>query len=116
MNSPNPRRKNMIEISSKRDAAMAPAISKRLALAWVAPALALSGCYVMPVGTAPDGNPYYVYSPVPVVPGPRATPGAPVVGPTGPMPAVLNVKLYPSNDLANQTGVLSFRCKMAMHK
>ena len=97
----------MIDISSKRDGAMAPAVSKRLALALVVPAFALSGCYVMPVGTAQDGNPYYVYSPVPIVPGPHATPGAPVVVPGGPMPAVLNVKLYPGNDLANQTGVLT---------
>src|SRR6185295_19102427 len=82
-------------------------IAKRLTLASVSLAFGLSGCYVMPVGTAADGNPYYAYSPVPLVPGPRASAGAPVVVPGGPMPAVLNVKLYPSNDLANQTGVLT---------
>ena len=77
----------------------------RYALALLVPVFALSGCYVMPVGTAPDGNPYYAYSPVPIVPK-HATPTAPVVVPAGPMPAVLTLKLYPSNDLANQTGVL----------
>ena len=85
----------------------APAVSSRLAFALLVPTFALSGCYVMPVGTGPDGNPYYAYSPVPLVPGRYATPGAPAVVPGGPMPAVLNVKLYPSNDLANQTGVLT---------
>lgn len=81
-------------------------LSKRLAVALVIPALALSGCYVMPVGQGQDGNPYYVYSPVPVFPSPGA-PAAPVVIPGGPMPATLNFRLYPSNDLANQTGVLT---------
>lgn len=87
--------------------AAAPAVSMRLALALAVPAFALSGCYVMPVGTGPDGSQHYVYSPVPIIPAPVATPGVPVVVPGGPMPAVLNVKLYPSNDLANQTGVLT---------
>jgi len=87
--------------------AMAPAVSKRLALALAVPAFALSGCYVIPVGTGPEGAQYYVYSPVTAVPVPGAAPSAPVVVPGGPMPAVLPVKLYPSNDLANQTGVLT---------
>ncbi len=30
-----------------------------------------------------------------------------MIGPGGPMPAALNVKLYPINDLANQTGILT---------
>ena len=81
-------------------------VSKQLALALAIPAFALSGCYVMPVGTAPNGSPQYVYSPVPIVPAPAATSPVPLAVPGGPMPAVLNVKLYPSNDLANQTGVL----------
>jgi hypothetical protein len=73
------------------------------------PALALAGCYVMPVGQDAGGNPYYVYSPVPIVPAP-GTPGAhgvPAVVPGGPVAATLAVKLYPINDLANQTGVLT---------
>jgi len=63
-------------------------------------ALLLSGCYVMPVGRDASGNPVYAYTtvPPPVVPE-QSTP-------SGPVPTVLNVKLYPINDFANQTGVL----------
>jgi hypothetical protein len=78
----------------------------RLASALACSALLLSGCYVMPVGTGPDGQQHYVYSTLPVIPG-RSDPGVPVVVPAGPAPAVLNVRLYPANDLANQTGVLT---------
>jgi hypothetical protein len=79
----------------------------RLAVAAIVPVLALSGCYAVPVASTPDGTPAYVYSPVPIVPayGPAHAPH-PVAVPGGPMPATLNVKLYPSNDLANQTGIL----------
>ena len=70
-------------------------------------ALSLSGCYAIPVGSGPDGTPYYAYSPVPVVPAPPSRGGLPRAIPAGPMPAALPVKLYPSNDLANQTGVLT---------
>lgn len=70
------------------------------------PALALTGCYVMPVGPDASGNPQYVYSTVPVVQG-RAVPGGPAVVATGPVATVLDVKLYPINDLANQTGLLT---------
>ena len=76
----------------------------RLAAA-AAPALLISGCYVMPVGSDASGNPHYVYSTAPVLPAPAA-PGVPVVVAGGPMAATLGVKLYPANDLANQTGVL----------
>jgi len=79
----------------------------RLAIALAAPAAALSGCYVMPVGQDTSGNPYYMYSPVPAYPAPAAGPAAPVATPGGPVAAVLPVKLYPINDLANQTGVLT---------
>ncbi len=67
----------------------------------------LSGCYVMPIGTGPDGQEHYMYSTLPVVPtqGRVAVPAGVVPG--GPAPAVLNVRLYPGNDLANQTGVLT---------
>ncbi|MBI4195084.1 MAG: hypothetical protein HY526_08400 [Betaproteobacteria bacterium] len=82
-------------------------LRRALAAALLGSTLALSGCYVVPVGTAPDGSQQFIYSPVPVVPAPGATSGIPVAVPGGPMPAVLNVKLYPSNDLANQTGVLT---------
>jgi hypothetical protein len=77
----------------------------RAAVALAFPALALGGCYVVPVG--PDGHYAYVL-PEPVVAAP-GTPGtsAPIVVPAGPMPAALPVRLYPANDLANQTGVLT---------
>jgi hypothetical protein len=77
-----------------------------LRLAAALPMLSVSGCYVMPVGPDASGNPQYVYSTAPVVP---ARPGAPapVAIATGPIPATLEVKLYPINDLANQTGVLT---------
>lgn len=70
-------------------------------------ATALSGCYVIPVA-GPDGRTTYIYAPVP-----PAGNGAPVYPPAGPLPAmgapqptVLNARLYPANDLANQTGLL----------
>ena len=53
----------------------------------------LSGCYVMPVDQ--HGNPMYGAPYVVPVP---ATPGN--------MPATLPVRLYPSNDLARDTGVV----------
>jgi len=78
------------------------------AAALAAPMLALSGCYVAPVGQDAGGNPVYIYSPVPVVAGPNGSGRTyPAVVPSGPMPVTLELKLYPSNDLANQTGVLT---------
>jgi hypothetical protein len=68
--------------------------------------LALSGCYIIPVGQDASGNPQYVYSSAPVIPA-RGAAGVPMVAPAGPMHQALNVKLYPINDLANQTGVLT---------
>ena len=92
------------DLSATSQRARAPAVSKRLALALLVPAFALSACYVIPVG--PEGEAVYALG-VPYVP-PRGTTGAPAAPfPMGPMPAVLNVKLYPANDLANQTGVLT---------
>ena len=82
-------------------------MSKRLAVALAIPAIVLSGCYVMPVGQDAGGNPYYVYSPVPVVPAPHETRTFPAVVPSGPVAVDLQVKLYPINDLANQTGILT---------
>lgn len=82
-------------------------MTKRLAAALAVPTLALSGCYVMPVGKDSAGNEYFVYSPVPVVPAPQPGQPAPIALPGGPVAATLAVKLYPINDLANQTGVLT---------
>ena len=72
----------------------------RFAAAAACSALLLSGCYVLPVGRDASGNPVYAYTtvPPPVVPEQSA--------PSGPVPTVLNVKLYPINNIANQTGVL----------
>ena len=79
-------------------------MSKRLAIAMIVPALVLSACYVIPVG--PEGEAVYTLG-VPYIP-PRSATGVPTPPfPAGPMPAVLSVKLYPANDLANQTGVLT---------
>jgi hypothetical protein len=66
-------------------------------------AAALQGCYVLPV--APDG---YVY-PYPGAPVPAAAPAPayPQAQPQGPMPTVLHARLYPANDVATQTGVVT---------
>jgi len=79
----------------------------RFAIAMMAPTLALSGCYAIPVGQEKNGSPYYVYSPVPPVFAPAAGPSAPLVLPGGPASMELPVRLYPANDLANQTGMLT---------
>jgi hypothetical protein len=73
---------------------------RKLAMAIGLQAFALSGCYVVPTG--PDGN-YAIYipsGPGPVAPAPAqaAQPGA---------PKVLHARLYPDNDLATQTGMVS---------
>ena len=68
-------------------------------------AVLLSGCYVMPVGRDESGKTVYAYTPLAPAPAQSGSTGpAPSSGP--PMPQNLNVKLYPINDLANQTGVL----------
>jgi len=76
-------------------------IRARLALALVIPAFALSACYVIPIDH--EGRPYYP------VGTPAAAPGAAqtIVYPNSAMPAVLSVRLYPNNDLATQTGVMT---------
>jgi hypothetical protein len=80
----------------------------RTSIATSIAAFGLAGCYAVPIASAPDGTPYYAYSPVPFSTAPQRTNGSmPRVSPAGPMPASLPVKLYPSNDLANQTGVLT---------
>jgi hypothetical protein len=82
-----------------------PSVSKRLAAAVAAPAIALTGCYVVPI--APDGTPVYPYAyPYPVPSASAVSPAPPLIG-GAPMPAQLNARLYPANDLATQTGMLS---------
>ncbi|MGD8478034.1 MAG: hypothetical protein PVI98_12850 [Burkholderiales bacterium] len=81
-------------------------LAARVAVAAALSAAALSGCYVMPVGRDAGGNTVYAYSPIAPAQVQSGTSGAaPVAGP--PVPQALNVKLYPINDLANQTGVLT---------
>jgi hypothetical protein len=63
-------------------------------------AATLSACYVVPI-SAPDGSTIYQHYPMPPV---GATTHMPQ---PGSMPAVLTARLYPSNDLATQTGVVS---------
>ena len=83
-------------------------ISMRVIGAGGLAALALSGCYVVPI--APDGTPVAVY-PYPAYPMnvPAAVapaPPRPVIA-AGAMPAVLQARLYPSNDAATRVGMLS---------
>jgi len=70
--------------------------TSRVLLAGSLAAATLTGCYVVPV--APDGTPMHGAVAVPVAP-------APVYA--APMPAVLQARLYPSNETATQTGMLS---------
>ena len=77
-------------------------------------AMTTSACYVVPV-VAPDGNVYYNYYPLP----PAGSPLPPAAGPHpgqtparppqmgAPAPATLPVRLYPSNDRATRTGVIT---------
>src|SRR5689334_19000193 len=81
--------------------------SMRVVVASAFATLALSGCYVVPV--APDG---VAYAPAVAVPAPYpANANAPArvapVVPSAATPAVLQARLYPSNDVATQTGMLA---------
>jgi hypothetical protein len=75
-------------------------ISKRLCASMLVQACALPGCYVVPVG--PDGNPAYV---IPFHPPQGSTHSAAASQPA--LPRVLSARLYPENDLATQTGMVS---------
>jgi hypothetical protein len=91
--------------------ALAHAGVKKIALALALPAFALSGCYVIPMDH--HGNPVYAVGAPPVPPSVvQTTPyptGAtsPVIYSGSAMPAVLNVRLYPANDMATQTGMMT---------
>ncbi|HJS38794.1 MAG TPA: hypothetical protein VJ789_11785 [Burkholderiales bacterium] len=69
----------------------------------------LSGCYVVPV--TPDGQNYAIY--IPTTPPPPTFAGAPAPQPAAypssqpPAPKVLHARLYPENDIATQTGMVS---------
>lgn len=88
--------------------------SWRNVAALVLAATITSACYVVPV-VAPDGGVYYNYYPLP----PAGTP-LPVTAPSHPVPpaghppqmaapsaATLPVRLYPANERATRTGVIS---------
>ena len=85
-------------------------ISKSLAAGFAFPAIALSGCYVVPV-VDPQGRVQYQHYPLPpvgthVVAAPAAY-AAPYPATGAASPMVLNARLYPDNDLASQTGVVT---------
>ncbi len=65
-------------------------------------ALVLSGCYVVPV-VRPDGGVSYQHIPLP----PPGSPFPAAATPSANMPAVLQAKLYPANEMASQTGVVT---------
>lgn len=71
-------------------------------------ALTLAGCYVVPV-VDPQGNVQYQHYPFPPAGSPPVViPGTyPGVYPGAPVPQVLHARLYPDNDLATQTGVVT---------
>lgn len=89
-------------------------ISRKLAAALSLSALAVSGCYVVPVASN-DGSVQYYHYPIPpnypapaVAPQARAYPQVPAGVPSVPAgPIVLAAKLYPTNDVATTTGVVS---------
>lgn len=74
-------------------------------LAHVVAGALLAGCVAVPAG--PNGS--YVYYPLPPL-GPTTPPSGEVTAPPtsrAQWPAVLQARLYPSNELAAQTGVVS---------
>ena len=74
--------------------------TKRVLIVGSLAAATLTGCYVVPV--APDGTPLHAAAvAVPVQPVPV------YAAPVPPSPSVLQARLYPSNDIATRTGMLS---------
>ena len=66
---------------------------------------ALAACYVVPVG--PDGN-YAIYIPThPPAPVPGVPAQASAQAGQPALPKVLHARLYPENDIATQTGMVS---------
>jgi hypothetical protein len=77
-------------------------IKTRSAAALIVSTAALSGCYIVPYG--PDGLPR-VY--VPMEPAPIPNQPAAANGSRPSAPASLPARLYPANDLAKETGMVS---------
>ena len=96
-------------------------MSRKLVAALSLSAIAVSGCYVVPVANNDGSVQYYAYPippnypipPHPIAPAVRQTGAyppsvAPMVVPGVPAgPIVLAAKLYPANDAATQTGVVA---------
>jgi hypothetical protein len=76
----------------------------KLAVALSVQALGLAGCYVVPVG--PDGN-YAIYIPTHPSPTYGGAGPAPVPSSQPAQPRVLHARLYPDNETATQTGMVS---------
>ncbi len=76
------------------------ALKSTASLATLIAAASLTACYVLPIG--PDGQPVYPAYP-PAAPHAYPAAAAPMVA----MPTVLQARLYPVNDAASQTGMLS---------
>ena len=93
--------RNVIHYVFPRNAASRSGFG-RLAVTLALPLFALSGCYVIPVDQY--GNPVYAVGAPPVV---QTTAPVPAVYTGAPVPAVLPMRLYPANDLANQTGIMT---------
>jgi hypothetical protein len=93
----------MLKAPGNLNSELSITLRTRLAVALAFPALALGGCYVVPVG--PDGH--HAIVPAPLVVPHSSGPVPPMVLPEGPGAIALPVRLYPANDLANQTGVLT---------
>ena len=77
----------------------------KLAVALSVQAFGLAGCYIVPVG--PDGN-YAIY--IPTQPSPTYAGQSPVPSTVPGQPAqprVLHARLYPDNETATQTGMVS---------
>lgn len=80
--------------------------AKRVIGAGTFAALALSGCMVVPV--TPDGSPIYpAVAAVPYRAPTYATVPPVVTVQSAPVPSVLQARLYPSNEIASRTGMLS---------
>jgi hypothetical protein len=80
---------------------------RRLAAVLTVPAFALSGCYVIPIGSNgyPAWPPGAAWGPGTTTSGtlPASQPAKPPAG----SPATLQARLYPTNDVATQTGMVS---------
>ena len=87
-------------------------ISRRSIVALAVAAFALAGCYVVPVvqdgaATHAPGPGPYALVPAGAGPVPYALAPTPVAAPGAPVPGLLQARLYPANEAATRTGMLS---------